>query len=170
VSCDAAYRWSDGRWAGIAGQAAARAAPTPERKLVAYDFGIKRNILRLLVEQGFDVHVVPASATADEVLALEPDAVFLSNGPAIPAAVQGIRAHVRPARRDQARVRICLGHQILGLALGGETRSSSSATTAATSPARTSRPARSRSAPRTTAMRSTPTRCAPRASPCASRT
>src|SRR5262249_6773827 len=122
VTCDAAYRWSDGRWAGIAGQVPRPGRPSPIRRLVAYDFGIKRNILRLLVEQGFDVHVVPASATADEVLALAPDAVFLSNGPGDPAAVQGIRAHVRRLAESKPVFGICLGHQILGLALGGETR------------------------------------------------
>src|SRR5262245_23230846 len=63
VTCDAAYHWSEGRWPGIAGQVPRAGRPSPVRRLVAYDFGIKRNILRLLVEQGFDVHVVPASAT-----------------------------------------------------------------------------------------------------------
>jgi len=122
VSCDAAYRWSEGRWAGIAGQVPRAPRPTPVRRLVAYDFGIKRNILRLLVEQGFEVHVVPAHATADEVLALAPEAVFLSNGPGDPAAVQGIRANVRRLAEHKPVFGICLGHQILGLALGGKTR------------------------------------------------
>ena len=122
VTCDGAYHWSEGRWAGIAGQVPRAPRPTPTRRLVAYDFGIKRNILRLLVEQGFDVHVVPASATADEVLALSPDAVFLSNGPGDPAAVQGIRGHVRRLAETKPVFGICLGHQILGLALGGQTR------------------------------------------------
>jgi len=122
VSCDAAYRWSEGRWAGIAGQVPRAPRPTPVRRLVAYDFGIKRNILRLLVEQGFWVHLVPAHATADEVLALAPEAVFLSNGPGDPAAVQGIRANVRRLAEHKPVFGICLGHQILGLALGGKTR------------------------------------------------
>ena len=72
-------------------------APRPAKplKLVAYDFGIKRNILRLLVETGFDVTVVPARFSADEALALEPDAIFLSNGPGDPAAVEGVQENVR---------------------------------------------------------------------------
>jgi carbamoyl-phosphate synthase small subunit len=121
VTCGAAYRWSEGRWAGIAGQLARAGRPTPTRKLVAYDFGIKRNILRLLVEQSFDVHVVPAGTTAESVLDYAPDAVFLSNGPGDPAAVQGIREHVRRLAETKPVFGICLGHQILGLALGGHT-------------------------------------------------
>jgi len=121
VTCDAAYHWREGRWAGIAGQLPRAGRPSPTRKVVAYDFGIKRNILRLLVEQGFDVHVVPAGTTADEVLALAPDAVFLSNGPGDPAAVQGIREHVHRLAETKPVFGICLGHQILGLALGGKT-------------------------------------------------
>jgi len=122
VSCQDAYDWSDGRWKGIAGQVPRPERPTPRRKLVAYDFGIKRNILRRLVEQGFDVHVVPAGTPADAVLALEPDAVFLSNGPGDPAAVAGVREHVRRLAETKPLFGICLGHQILGLALGGRTR------------------------------------------------
>ena len=122
VSCDGAYRWQDGRWAGIAGQVPRAQRPTPVRKLVAYDFGIKRNILRLLVEQGFDVEVVPADTSADDVLAREPDAVFLSNGPGDPAAVEGVRENVRKLAETKPLFGICLGHQILGLALGGTTR------------------------------------------------
>jgi carbamoyl-phosphate synthase small subunit len=118
VTCDAAYTWDQGRWAGVAGQVPRLARPTPQRKLVAYDVGIKRNILRLLVEQGFDVEVVPAATTAQDVLAREPDAVFLSNGPGDPAAVEGVRQHVRTLAETKPVFGICLGHQILGLALG----------------------------------------------------
>jgi carbamoyl-phosphate synthase small subunit len=122
VTCDAQYTWSDGRWTGIEGQVPR--APRPDRPLhvVAYDFGVKRNILRLLVEQGFRVTVVPATTSAAEVLALEPDGVFLSNGPGDPAAVQGVRENVRELADSKPMFGICLGHQILGLALGGETR------------------------------------------------
>ena len=122
VSCDAPYGWSEGRWAGIPGQVPRGSAPGPRRKLVAFDFGIKRNILRRLVEQGFEVEVVPAATSAEDVLARQPDAVFLSNGPGDPAAVAGVREQVRRLADELPLFGICLGHQILGLALGGATR------------------------------------------------
>ncbi len=96
--------------------------PSPTFKVVALDFGIKRNIARLLVEQGFDVTIVPARTSADEVRALEPDALFLSNGPGDPAAVEGVQETVRELVQELPTFGICLGHQILGLALGGRTR------------------------------------------------
>jgi carbamoyl-phosphate synthase small subunit len=89
---------------------------------VAYDFGVKRNILRRLVDLGFDVTVVPASTPAEEALALEPDGIFLSNGPGDPAGVAGVRDQVRRLADEKPVFGICLGHQILALALGGETR------------------------------------------------
>jgi carbamoyl-phosphate synthase small subunit len=122
VTCDAPYDWSDGRWKGIDGGLPRATRPEKRFKLVAYDFGIKRNIVRLLVEEGFDITVVPASTSAEAALALEPDAVFLSNGPGDPAAVQGIRETVRTLAETRPMFGICLGHQILGLALGGRTR------------------------------------------------
>jgi len=122
VTCSEAYDWSEGRWSGIAGQ-----LPRPERpgkpiKVVAYDFGVKRNILRRLVDEGFEVRVVPATTPAAEALAGDPDAVFLSNGPGDPAAVEGVREIVRELVRAKPTFGICLGHQILGLSLGGTTR------------------------------------------------
>jgi carbamoyl-phosphate synthase small subunit len=88
---------------------------------VAYDYGLKRNILRLLAAHGCRVTVVPATLPAADVLALAPDGVFLSNGPGDPAAVDyGIDA-VRSLLGKVPIFGICLGHQILGLALGGET-------------------------------------------------
>jgi carbamoyl-phosphate synthase small subunit len=122
VTCKAPYEWTDGRWEGVAGQ-----CPRPERserklKLVAYDFGVKRNILRRLVEEGFDVTVVPATTPVAEALAFEPDAIFLSNGPGDPAAVEGVRPIVRELAGQKPLFGICLGHQILGLSLGGKTR------------------------------------------------
>jgi carbamoyl-phosphate synthase small subunit len=90
--------------------------------VVAYDFGVKRNILRLLVDHGFEVTVVPAKTSAEQVRALAPDAVFLSNGPGDPAAVQGVREPVRELAQQYPLFGICLGHQILGLALGGTTK------------------------------------------------
>jgi carbamoyl-phosphate synthase small subunit len=122
VTCAAPYRWTQGVWGGIEGQLPRAPRPTPPLHCVAYDFGVKRNILRLLVEQGFDVTVVPARTSADEVRALRPDAVFLSNGPGDPAGVIGVRENVRALAREYPTFGICLGHQILGLALGGRTR------------------------------------------------
>jgi carbamoyl-phosphate synthase small subunit len=123
VTCDAPYEWTEGLWRGIDGQIPRAARPTERLEVVAYDFGVKRNILRLLVEQGFDVTVVPAKTTAADALAHRPDAIFLSNGPGDPAAVEGIRPVVRElADRDLPIFGICLGHQILGLSLGGTTR------------------------------------------------
>lgn len=89
--------------------------------VVAYHFGVKRNILDLLVDQGFRVTVVPAHTTAQEVLDLKPDGVFLSNGPGDPAALPDIIAQVRQLIGKRPMFGICLGHQILGLASGGRT-------------------------------------------------
>jgi carbamoyl-phosphate synthase small subunit len=121
VTCDARYGWSEGRWQGISGQVPRPPQPSPRYRVVAIDCGIKRNILRLLVEHGFDVTVVPSRTKAEEIRKLEPQALFLSNGPGDPAAVEGIRATVRELKEELPIFGICLGHQILGLALGGET-------------------------------------------------
>jgi len=122
VTCDARYRFDEGAWPGVEGQLPRAPRPRPARRIVAYDFGIKKNILRLLVEQGFEVTVVPATTPAKEALALEPDGIFLSNGPGDPAAVEGVQPIVRELVREKPVFGICLGHQILGLALGGTTR------------------------------------------------
>jgi carbamoyl-phosphate synthase small subunit len=90
-------------------------------RVVAYDFGIKRTILRHLVAAGCRVEVVPASTTPEDVLARDPDGVFLSNGPGDPAAVAGATDTVRRLVGEVPVFGICLGHQILGLALGGST-------------------------------------------------
>ena len=89
--------------------------------VVAYDFGIKRNILRLLTSLGCRVTVVPAGATTAEVLAHDPDGVFLSNGPGDPAAVTYAIESIRGLLGKKPVFGICLGHQLLGLALGGDT-------------------------------------------------
>jgi carbamoyl-phosphate synthase small subunit len=122
VTCETPYDFGEGIWSGVEGQVPRPERPTRRLKIVAYDFGVKRNILRLLVEQGFEVKVVPATTPAEEVLALEPDGIFLSNGPGDPAAVEGVRPVVRELAQHKPLFGICLGHQILGLALGGETR------------------------------------------------
>jgi len=123
VTCDAPYTWHEGQWQGIGGQlpraAVPPAGPNGRLRVVAYDFGVKRNILRLLVEQGFEVEVVPATTSADEALAREPDGIFLSNGPGDPRAVVGVQETVARLSREKPLFGICLGHQILGLALGG---------------------------------------------------
>ncbi|MGD0552496.1 MAG: glutamine-hydrolyzing carbamoyl-phosphate synthase small subunit [Sedimentisphaerales bacterium] len=95
--------------------------PKLKYKVVAYDFGMKQNILRLLISHGCDVQVVPAFASAKEVLAKKPDGVFLSNGPGDPAAVTYAVESTRQLLGKVPIFGICLGHQILGLALGGET-------------------------------------------------
>ena len=94
---------------------------TPEHHVVAIDFGIKRNILRNLVDGGFRVTVLPAQATAAEVLALAPAGVFLSNGPGDPAAVTYAADCVRGLLGKVPIFGICLGHQILAHAYGGRT-------------------------------------------------
>jgi carbamoyl-phosphate synthase small subunit len=122
VTCDASYDHSEGRWSGISGQVPRSGRPTPTYRVVALDFGIKRNIARLLVEQGFEVTIVPARTSADEIRSHRPDALFLSNGPGDPAAVEGVQDTVRELVQELPTFGICLGHQILGLALGGKTR------------------------------------------------
>ena len=96
--------------------------PGAAHHVVAFDFGMKRNILRLFVQKGCRVTVVPAATTADQVRALKPDGVFLSNGPGDPAAVGYAIDTIRDLSDGSLPIfGICLGHQLLGLAMGGET-------------------------------------------------
>ena len=122
VTTPTKYDFDEGIWAGVDGQLPRPERPGQKLKVVAYDFGVKKNILRLLVEQGFDVTVVPATTPASEALAMNPDGIFLSNGPGDPEAVEGVQPIVRELVQQKPVFGICLGHQILGLALGGKTR------------------------------------------------
>jgi carbamoyl-phosphate synthase small subunit len=122
VTCERPYRWTEGLWPGVSGQLRRKARPTPTFRVVAYDFGIKRDIARQLVEHGFEVTVVPARTPAEEALAMDPDGIFLSNGPGDPAGVRGVRENVRKLAAEKPLFGICLGHQILALALGGRTK------------------------------------------------
>ena len=119
VSCDKAYEWNQTEWALGHGY---RTQTAPKYHVVAYDYGVKRNILRKLATRGCKLTVLPAQATAEEALALKPDGVFLSNGPGDPEpcdyAIKAIRK-VLDARVPTFG--ICLGHQLLGLASGGRT-------------------------------------------------
>lgn len=95
--------------------------PEAKHRIVAYDFGVKRNILRRLRQQGFHVDVVPATTSAKDVLAKNPDGVFLSNGPGDPAALDYIHREVSRLVGKKPIFAICLGHQILGHVFGGKT-------------------------------------------------
>jgi len=95
--------------------------PPVRHRVVAYDFGMKRNILRGLRQRGLAVRVVPADTPAEDVLSLEPDGIFLSNGPGDPGALGYIHKIVRDLLGKKPIFGICLGHQILGSALGGKT-------------------------------------------------
>ncbi|MFQ5736138.1 MAG: glutamine-hydrolyzing carbamoyl-phosphate synthase small subunit [Thermodesulfobacteriota bacterium] len=120
VTCKKPYRWDEELWTLENGY---RKLEKSERrfKVVAYDFGIKRNILRNLAEAGCDVAVVPASTTAEEALESDPDGIFLSNGPGDPDAVPYAMESIRKLIGKKPIFGICLGHQILSLALGGRT-------------------------------------------------
>ncbi len=95
--------------------------PPVRHRVVAYDFGMKRNILRGLRQRGLAVHVVPAATAAEDVLAMDPDGIFLSNGPGDPAALDYIHSNVRKLIGRKPVFGICLGHQILAYAMGGST-------------------------------------------------
>lgn len=119
VTCDSAYEWTEGEWK--LGQGFTKPSEQPYH-VVAYDYGVKTNILRMLAERGCRLTVVPAQTPAAEVLALNPDGVFLSNGPGDPepcdyaiTAIREILAVKKPV------FGICLGHQLLGLASGAKT-------------------------------------------------
>jgi carbamoyl-phosphate synthase small subunit len=118
VTASSPYEWDEAVWrVGGSGP-----KPAPRHHVVAYDFGIKRGILRRLRSGGARVTVVPAETSARDVLAMKPDGVFLSNGPGDPAAVgYAVEAARELCRSSLPVFGICLGHQILGQALGGKT-------------------------------------------------
>ena len=119
VSTEKAYAWTDGQLDLDTGE---RATSSKKFKVVAYDFGVKLNILRMLAERGCDVTVVPAQTPAAEALAMNPDGIFLSNGPGDPEpcdyAISAIQTFVE---KKIPTFGICLGHQLLGLAMGAKT-------------------------------------------------
>jgi len=132
VSCAEAYEWNEGAWNLSGGYNRREGGKTARRRgrgsftaagffVVAYDFGIKYNILRNLAESGCRVTVVPAAMPAEEVRALNPDGIFLSNGPGDPDAVPYAKENVQKLIGEKPIFGICLGHQIMGLALGGKT-------------------------------------------------
>ena len=119
VTCKTAYEWTETEWQLGKGFGA---QTNPKFKVVAYDFGVKRNILRMLAERGCDITVVPAQTPASEVLAMNPDGVFLSNGPGDPEPCDyAINATREFLDKNLPVFGICLGHQILALAAGAKT-------------------------------------------------
>ncbi len=119
VSTSKSYLWSEGEWSLGAGF---KVQTAPRFHVVAYDFGVKRNILRMLAARGCRLTVVPAQTSAADVLALKPDGVFLSNGPGDPEPCDYAVAAIREfLARRLPTFGICLGHQLMGLAAGGKT-------------------------------------------------
>jgi len=132
VTCDAAYEWTDGTWELEADHSVGNLVANEKNKIadkagpgfhvVALDFGVKQNILRMLVDRGCKVTVVPATTTAADIRALSPNGLFLSNGPGDPEpctyAIETIQSLLKESLPTFG---ICLGHQLLGLASGAKT-------------------------------------------------
>jgi len=122
VTTDKAYQWRNGSWKLVGGFPSDTPESALKYKVVAYDYGVKRNILRMLVDRGCDVTVVPAKTPAADVLAMKPDGVFLSNGPGDPEPCDyAISAIQEILKTDIPVFGICLGHQLLALASGAKT-------------------------------------------------
>jgi len=127
VTCAKSYGWDKGSvevavspWSEQMGESDAQ-AETRRHRVVAYDYGIKQNILRLLVDHQCEVYVVPAQTSAEDVLEMKPDGVFLSNGPGDPEPVNYAVESIKKLIGHVPVFGICLGHQLCGLALGGKT-------------------------------------------------
>ena len=122
VSTKTQYAWGSEEPKNQTGDKLLGASATgAEKHVVAYDFGIKENILRMLTREGCRVTVVPATTPASEVLAMEPDGVFFSNGPGDPEPLGYAIENIRALKGKAPLFGICLGHQLFGLALGGKT-------------------------------------------------
>jgi carbamoyl-phosphate synthase small subunit len=121
VTCPQPYAWEQGTWSFPKGRRNSSRQIGDRFNVIVYDCGVKRNILRHLVDEGCEVTVVPASFPAEEVLGLRPQGVCLSNGPGDPAAISYVIDNVKKLIGKLPIMGICLGHQILGLALGGKT-------------------------------------------------
>ena len=121
VSTKQRYSWNQGPVVTYAARQTKELDLESALNVVAYDYGIKQNILRMLVDQGCNVTVVPAETSAEDVLALKPDGVFLSNGPGDPEPVTYAQQNIRKLAGKTPIFGICLGHQLVGLALGGKT-------------------------------------------------
>ena len=121
VTCKNAYDWNESEWTIQSGKTKLKEVKDRPYNVLVYDFGVKRNILRKLTRAGCKVRVVPANTPADEVLATRPDGIFLSNGPGDPAAVPYAIDNVKTILGKVPVFGICLGHQILSLALNGKT-------------------------------------------------
>jgi carbamoyl-phosphate synthase small subunit len=127
VTCGKAYGWDKGSvevaispWSEQMGESDAK-PENRKHRVTAFDYGIKQNILRLLVDHNCDVWVVPAQTSAEDILALKPDGVFLSNGPGDPEPIGYAIETIRKLIGQVPIFGICLGHQLCGLALGGKT-------------------------------------------------
>ncbi len=121
VTCTAPYGWTDNNPLTGTNFSTAQGSVENPLKVVSLDFGVKFNQLRILQEKGCQVQVVPATTDAATILAMEPDGIFLSNGPGDPAGVEGVVATLRELLGQKPIFGICLGHQMLGLAYGGST-------------------------------------------------
>jgi carbamoyl-phosphate synthase small subunit len=124
VTTKKSYEWTEGEWQlfGASGKPEYQSIKNPNKRVVAYDFGVKRNILRMLAQRGCALTVVPAKTPVAEVLALKPDGVFLSNGPGDPEPCDyAISAAQTIIGKNIPTFGICLGHQIMGLASGAKT-------------------------------------------------